>query len=153
MALDYFEDEPYSGARAILLVSDGGAHLDHHTRDLIRQSFHHQQASLYWVYLRSAHGASLMAAPADEEADAYPEYQLHEYFQTLGVPYQVYEAENPKAVREAMADIARLKNHPVKYFETGPRHDLSGVFYLLAWLCVVLVLALHLLEVKQWRTA
>lgn len=153
MALDYFEGRPVSGARAILLVSDGGAHLDIKTQDLLREMFHRQGASLYWVYLRSANGASLKDAPEDENRDAYPEYQLHEYFQSLGVNYHVYEAESPKAVEDALADIAQLKNQPVKYFESAARQDLSWMFYLLALLCAAALFALHLTEVKKWRAA
>ncbi|MCB5188098.1 VWA domain-containing protein [Methylobacillus caricis] len=151
MALDYFEGRPVTGARAILLVSDGGAHLDVKTQDLLREMFHRQGASLYWVYLRSANGASLKDAPEDENRDAFPEYQLHEYFQSLGVNYHVYEAESPQAVEEALADISRLKNQPVKYYEAAARQDLSWVFYLIALLCAATLFALHLTEVKKWR--
>lgn len=151
MALDYFEGKPVTGARAILLVSDGGAHLDVKTQDLLREMFHRQNASLYWVYLRSANGASLKDAPEDENRDAYPEYQLHEYFQSLGVNYHVYEAESPQAVEDAIADISKMKNQPVKYYEATARQDLAWVFYLIALLCTAALFALHLTEVKRWR--
>jgi len=152
MALDYFEDKPVTGARAILLVSDGGAHLDVRTQDLIRDMFRRQNASLYWIYLRSANGASLNDVPTEENSgDAYPEYQLHEYFKTLRVPYHAYEAENPQAVSAAMADIAKLKNQPTRYQEAVSRHDLSAIFYLIACLSALILMALHLTEVKQWR--
>jgi len=153
MALDYFEDKPVTGARAILLVSDGGAHLDVKTQDLIRDMFRRQNAELYWIYLRSNNGASLNDVPTEENGgDAYPEYQLHEYFKTLKVPYHAYEAENPQAVRDAMADIAKLKNKPTRYQEAVSRQDLSGAFYLIACLCAFVLMALHLTEVKQWRS-
>jgi mxaC protein len=152
MALDYFDGKPVTGARAILLVSDGGAHLDPKTQDLIREMFHRQNASLYWIYLRSAHGVSLRQAPTEENGgEAYPEYQLHEYFKSLKVPYHAYEAENPQAVGDAMADIARLKNQPTRYHETVSRQDLSGIFYLIALMSAMLLAVLHGTEVKQWR--
>ena len=152
MALDYFEGRPVTGARAILLVSDGGAHLDVKTQDTLREMFHRQGASLYWVSLRSANGVSIKNIPPEEEdRDAYPEYQLHEYFKTLGVNYHIYEAESPQAVEDALADISRLKNQPVKYYEAAARQDLSWMFYLLSLLCVAALFALHLTEVKRWR--
>lgn len=151
MALDYFEGRPVTGARAILLVSDGGAHLDVKTQDLLREMFHRQGASLYWVYLRSANGVSIRNAPEDEDLDAYPEHQLHDYFNSLGVSYRIYEAESPRAVEEALADIAELKNQPVKYYEAAARQDLSWIFYLLSLLCAAALFALHLTEVKRWR--
>ncbi|MDP2247112.1 MAG: vWA domain-containing protein [Nitrosomonadales bacterium] len=153
MALDYFEGRPVTGSRVILLVSDGGAYLDVKTQDMLRNMFHRQGASLFWIYLRSANGASLKVKPEEGEEDAYPEYQLHRYFGTLGLSYRAYEADTPRAVERAMADIARLKNQPVRYYEAAPRRNLAWLFYLLAFFSVCGVFALHLMEVKRWRVA
>lgn len=154
LALDYFEGKPVTGARAILLVSDGGAHLDGKTQDMLRAMFIRQSASLYWIYLRSANGTSLKQAPSAEEGiDAYPEYALHEYFQSLHVPYHVYEAENPQAVAMAMQDIARLKNKPTRYLESVSRTDLSWICYGLAWLFSLILLGIYTIELKSWRGA
>lgn len=153
MALGYYEGKPVTGARVVLLVSDGGAHLESKTQDMLRNMFHRQGASLYWIFLRSANGASLTKPQEEGHDDAYPEYQLHQYFGSMGVPYKAYEAENPMAVEQAMADIARLKNQPVRYQEAAPRRDLSVIFYWLALLCTCGLFAFHLTEVKQWRTA
>lgn len=152
MALDYFADQPVTGARAMVLVSDGGAHLDGKTQDMLRAMFMRQQASLYWIYLRSESGVSLKQSLAEgENIDAYPEYALHEYFQTLNVPYRVYEAENPEAVMAAVRDISKLKNKPTRYLEPVSRQDLSQYAYGLAWLASVLLLALYGLELKRWQ--
>lgn len=153
MALSYYEGNPVTGARVVVLVSDGGAHLDSKTQDMLRNMFHRQGASLYWIFLRSANGESLSKPLEEGHDDAYPEYHLHQYFGTLGVPYKAYEAENPQAVAHAMADIARLKNQPVRYQETAPRQHLSAIFYAIAWLCALCLLTFHLTEVKQWRRA
>lgn len=153
MALDYFEGKPVTGARAILLVSDGGAHLDGKTQDMLRAMFQRHEVSLYWIYLRSANGASLDAPVEGENIDTYPEYALHRFFQSLSVGYHVYEAENPQAVKAALADIARLKNKPSRYLEALARDDISDWFYAVAWLCVAALAALQLTEVKQWRAA
>ncbi len=153
MGLDYFEGKPVTGARAILLVSDGGAHIDGKTQDMLRAMFLRQGASLYWIYLRSVNGASLKQVPSEEEGiDAYPEYALHEYFQSLHVPYHVYEAENHQAVFNAMQDIAKLKNKPTRYFEPVSRNDVSWLFYLIAWFASMGLLALYCMEVKAWRS-
>lgn len=153
MALDYFENKPVTGARALLLVSDGGAHLDVKTQDMLRSMFQRQEASLYWIYLRTANSGSLEEAPDEQDSGSYPEYNLHKFFGTLGVPYHAYEAENPGAVEKAMADIARLKNQPVRYYEAAPRFDYSGIFYLLALICAGGLFALRLTEVTRWRAA
>jgi mxaC protein len=153
MALDYFADQPVTGARAMVLVSDGGAHLDGKTQDMLRAMFMRQKASLYWIYLRSESGVSLKQSLAEgENIDAYPEYALHEYFQTLNVPYRVYEAENPQAVMAAVRDISTLKNKPTRYLEPVSRQDLSQYAYGLAWLAVACLIALYALELKRWQT-
>jgi mxaC protein len=153
LALSYYEGKPVTGSRVVVLVSDGGAHLESKTQDTLRHMFHRQGASLYWIFLRSANGASLSKPPENGHEDAYPEYHLHQYFGAMGVPYKAYEAENPQAVELAMADIARLKNQPVRYQEAAPRRDLSAIFYGLALLCALALMAIHSTEVKQWRNA
>lgn len=153
MALDYFADQPVTGARAMVLVSDGGAHLDGKTQDMLRAMFMRQQASLYWIYLRSESGVSLKQSLAEgENIDAYPEYALHEYFQTLNVPYRVYEAENPEAVMAAVRDISKLKNKPTRYLEPVSRRDLSQYAYGLAWLAAAMLMAMFGLELKRWQS-
>lgn len=153
MALSYYEGKPVTGARVLVLVSDGGAHLDTKTQDMLRNMFHRQRASLYWIFLRSVNGEGLSKPLEEGHDDAYPEYHLHQFFASMGVPYKAYEAENPQAVAQAMADIARLKNQPVRYQEAAPRQDLSAIFYGLALLCALGLMVFHLAEVKQWRKA
>jgi mxaC protein len=153
MALDYFADQPVTGARAIVLVSDGGAHLDGKTQDMLRAMFMRQQASLYWIYLRSENGVTIKQSLAEgENIDAYPEVALHDYFQTLNVPYHGYEAENPQAVMAAVRDIAKLKNKPTRYLEPIARQDLSQYAYGLAWLAALLLIAMVQLELTRWQT-
>jgi len=153
LALDFYEGKPVTGARVVVLVSDGGAHLESKTQDMLRNMFKRQGASLYWIFLRSANSPGLSKPEEEGHDDAYPEYHLHRFFGSMGVPYKAYEAENPLAVEQAVADIARLKNQAVRYKEAAPRRDLSAIFYWLAFICACGLLAFHLTEVKQWRTA
>jgi len=151
MALSYFEGKPATGSRVVLLVSDGGAHLDSKTQDTLRNMFHRQNASLYWIFLRSANGPSLAKPEEEGHDDAYPEYHLHQFFSGMGIPYKAYEAENPAAVAQAIADISQLKNQPVHYQELSARRDLSNIFYWLAFLSTLVLFVFHLSEVKQWK--
>lgn len=153
LALDFYEGKPVTGARVVVLVSDGGAHLESKAQDMLRNMFHRQGASLYWIFLRSANSPGLSKPEEEGHDDAYPEYHLHRFFSNMGVPYKAYEAENPLAVEQAVADIAHLRNQPVFYQETAPRRDLSAIFYWLAFMCACGLLAFHFTEVKQWRTA
>lgn len=151
MALDFFEGKPVTGARVVLLVSDGAAHLDAKTQDLLRNAFVRQNASLFWIYLRSKNGASLTEKLEGDDDQAAPEYALNQYFQTLGVPYQAYMAEDPAQVRLAMQHIAKLKNKPVKYQEVIARKDMGYLFYVIALIASAMLAGLYLTEVRTWR--
>lgn len=96
MALDFFDGQPVSGSRIILLVSDGAARIEDTTREEIRQRFHDTQASLYWIYLRNPKSNRLADKPANPDESTTPEYFLHRYFQGMGVPYQPSRRKTPK---------------------------------------------------------
>lgn len=150
MALDFFNGKPVTGSRIILLVSDGATRIEDESQDLLRQWFQDNQARLHWIYLRSKNSAALGRAPAGSSENASSEYLLHQYFQSLGVPYTAYEAENPQAVEDAIADVERLANQPLRYLEKIPKQDLSGVFYALALALLFPLLAAKSLEVRRW---
>jgi len=151
MALDFFEGQPVTGSRVVLLVSDGAAHLDAKTQDFLRNAFVRQNASLYWIYLRSKNGSSLHEKLEGDDDQAAPEYALNQYFQTLGVPYHAYMAEDPAQVKLAMQTITKLKNKPVKYQEVIARKDMAHLFYVIALLATVVISGLYLTEVRTWR--
>jgi mxaC protein len=149
MALGYFDGQPQGGGRVILLVSDGAARMIPETADAIRQAFQDRQVSLYWIYLRNPKGGHLSQAPQNANESTTPEYFLHGYFQTLGVPYQAYEAENPEAVRQAIAALEKLENQPLRYQEKLPRKDFSNGCYLAALLCLLILLAAQALAAPR----
>lgn len=151
MALSYFDGQPRFGARIVLLVSDGAARMTPETGDRIRQAFQDSGASLYWIYLRNPKGGRLSEAPKNPNESTTPEYFLHQFFQTLGVPYRAYEAENPEAVRQAIADLEKLENRPLAYREKLPREDLSDFAYGAALACLAVLLGFRLTEVKAWK--
>jgi mxaC protein len=151
MALEHFRGQPVTGSRVILLVSDGAARIDEDTRDTIRQLFQDRQAALYWIYMRNPKSGRLSVPPANPNESTTPEYFLHQYFETLGVPYRAYEAENPQAVRQAIADVERLENRPLVYRERLPREDLSGWCYGAALVLGLILLAFRAMEVKTWQ--
>ncbi len=156
-ALTLFEGRPYTGSRILMLVSDGGDRLDVDARDRITELARKVRVGIYWIYIRSPLSPVLTppagAASATETTasiDAVPELFLHRYFQSLGVPYRAYEADNQEALRDAMNDVDRLENLPVTYRDTLPRRDLSGHAYAIAFAAVLLLLAANLAEIKRW---
>ena len=152
-ALSYFEDRPYTGSRIVMLVSDGGDHLVPDAQARIRELMRKYRVALYWIYIRSSNSPGLAAAKGDAPADidAVPEYSLHRFFQSMGTPYRAYEAENPQALQDAVADVDRLENLPITYFDTVPRRGVSPACYAAALGCVLLLLGANLMELRQWR--
>lgn len=150
LALGYFRDRPYTGARVLLLISDGAARIEPEVREGLRQLFADYRVSLYWLYLRTPTAQRLSAAPVQPDESTAPELFLHGFFQTLQVPYRAYETEDPESLARAIADVGRLNNQPLRYFETLPRRDLSGVCYGIAALLLALLAALKMLEVRPW---
>jgi mxaC protein len=152
-AVPFFEGQRYNGSRVILMVSDGGAHLDWVTQQRIAEQLKREKVSLYWLYLRSARSPGLLADAelSPENQDAIPEHFLHKYFQNIGIPYQAYEAENPNALERAIQDIDRQENLPIRYTDELPRRDLSRVWFGIALACAALLLGAKLLEIERWR--
>jgi mxaC protein len=146
VALDYFRERPVTGSRIILLVSDGAARIDADTQAQLRQWFDENQVMLYWIYLRNPNSASLFNKPKNPNEKTTPEYFLHQYFQTMSISYKAYEAENPAAVEQAIADIARLENRPIRYLEKIPREDLSEYYYSAAIVLITLLLGIKRME-------
>lgn len=151
-ALSLFEGRPYSGSRIILLVSDGGAHLDVETRERLARLFRQERVSLYWIYIRSLRSPGLLAdRDVDAQiADTVPEHFLHKFFSGLGTPYRAYEAENPEALREAIDDVNRIERLPIQFTDVLPKRDLSQYCYGAALACALALLALKAIEVRRW---
>ncbi len=152
-ALSLFEDRIYTGSRVILLVSDGGAHLDEDTQQVIMETMKRHRVALYWIYIRSANSPGLLPGKdvAKEVGETVPEHFLHEFFQSMGTPYRAYEAEDPEALKRTISDINRAEGFPIRYFETLPRRDLSQIFFVVAVLLTALLAAAAAIEVQPWR--
>lgn len=157
-----FENQPYTGSRVVLLVSDGGAVLDTPTRVKIRTAFANERIALDWIYLRSytSPGIAQAGSAAPPAADAggasdgtegNPELALHRFFQTLLTPYHLYQAESPQALREAIADVGRAQTLPIRYGERLPRLSLAPRAFEVALIAMIVLLIASLLEVRRWH--
>lgn len=148
MALDYFKDKPVTGSRVILLVSDGAARIDQDTQTTLAQLFYQNKVMLYWIYLRNDRSASLLNPPVNANESTSPEYFLHRFFLNMGIPYRAFEAENPKALEEAIAEIGKLENRPIQYTEKIARKSLLDACIQWALLGIALLLAVRYFELK-----
>lgn len=127
-ALDHFGPRPFAGARIVMLVSDGGDHLEPAVRERIEQRMRRDRVALYWLYLRSAGSPGLQPPPGSdpEAASNVPEVFLHRFFGTLGAQYHAYEIEDPAALQRAVADVGRLADLPSSFEERLPPRPLDG---------------------------
>ncbi len=147
-AIGEFDDRAYTGSRIILLVSDGGAHLNEETADRIRRGLFRNRIGLYWIYLRSYNSPELDSTQT--RWDNAPEMALHRFFQSLQTPYRAYQAEAPEDLAKAVRDVGRQQNLPLDFTETVPRQDDSRYFIAIAALCCVLLLAYRSVLLRSW---
>lgn len=156
LALSYFTGQALTGSRIVLLVSDGAAVVDPDSEQKLRKLFKEHQIRLYWIFLRTLGSPGIFEIPEDprdDNASIRPERYLHLFFQSLGIPYKAYEAENPAAVREAIADIDRIESLPIHYQARIPRLDLAPFCYGAAGLALLLLVSVKLAEAEPWEKA
>ena len=148
-AIAEFDQRAYTGSRIVMLVSDGGAHLDDQTQRRLAAAVRRNRVSLAWIYLRSVNSPRL-DTPGDADASV-PEIALHRFFQTLSGGYRAYEAEDPDGLARAVADIGRQQSFPLDYLEAVPRRDFSHVALALGAACCALMAALRMRMIGAWR--
>ena len=158
-ALEYFEGKPYTGARIVVLVSDGAGEIGQTERLRITHLMRRLRVSLYWIYIRSAYGPVIFdsgdsggsgGSGAAGVVEMTPERALHEFFSRMGASYRAYTAENPEGLEQAIADVNRLQNLPVRYRERVGRRDLSAACLAAALAGLSLLVAAKLLERSSW---
>jgi mxaC protein len=146
-AAGLFEGRGYAGSRLILMVSDGGATLDYDMKERLQALFKRHRIGIYWIYLRTPGSAGLQETAG---APVGPERSLHLFFSNAGIPYHAYEAEDPDALKRAIADVGRLENLPIRYQETLPRFDFAGRCYALAAIGCAALFAVATIRVRSW---
>ncbi len=147
-AIEAFDDRPYSGSRIILLVSDGGAHLNAGTRKRIATGLARNGIALYWLYLRSVNSPALDIE--DPRTDIAPEIALHRFFETLRTPYRAYQAEVEEDLERAVAEVGKQQNLPLDYIEHIPRRDYAPHFVGLAAFSCFMLLVYRALQLRSW---
>ena len=145
MGLAQFDRDPVQAARALVLVTDGAGAIPEPTRDYIRAAMRRSGAHLYYIYLRSGDDPPL-AEDTDESHNLGRPAGLDAFFRTLGDGYAGFEARDPGAIAAATARIGALETRPITYRETLPRHDLDGICYGVAAICLTIGLLAQLAE-------
>jgi len=147
-----FNKVPDSGSRAMILLSDGGGRIDADTQQKIRDWLDNLHIGLYWIVLRQPGGLSIFDETYKPPEDTVlpPQIELNEFFKTLKSPFHAYEADDPKSLAAAIADINQKEKKPIRYTEQIPGKDFSSACFLIAALMIGLLLGVKYWEVKSW---
>ena len=148
LALDYFRDRPLTAARVVLLVSDGGATIKQENREKLRELFNARHASLIWIYTRGEEEPSILAPRRKAASDGS---SMHEFFEELGSPYEMFEVSSAQGLEHAVGEVGRMTNLPTRYEQHLPRKDLAGPLFLLALLGIAVITAARSMEVWEWQ--
>ncbi|HET8807081.1 MAG TPA: vWA domain-containing protein [Methylophaga sp.] len=139
-----FDGETYRGSRIVLLVSDGGQLLNEDAQAEIARRYKELNLSIYWVYLKSRAEMTLEAKEGESALwSDIPERKLHNFFQSIGVPYRAFEAGSLKDFAEALDEIDRQQYQTLLVQETLPHEPKADVFLWLALLAMMLLAASH----------
>jgi mxaC protein len=150
-AVKLFDDQPYTGSRLVLLISDGGARLDLATRKQIANLLQLNRVALYWIYISSRNSPAMDTVPDQNPTDeTAPARTLHAFFNTLETPYRLFDAEDPDALATAIAEVNRLQSLPIRAFDRVPRKHVSGVFYSISLVLLSVLVVFQFLEKKSW---
>lgn len=174
-AVAEFDDRPYAGSRAILLVSDGGAYLDADTRRAVAQGLQRSRIALYFLYIRSStHAPDLQASGssssstgagagaggniaradsvvAGNEGEAVAEVALHRFFQSLPTPYFVFQANDPASIDAAIAEFDKQQNLPLLVQEQVPRLDYQRAILIASVALGALLLVFRAIKLEALR--
>ena len=153
-ALEFFQDKPFKGSRIVMLVSDGAATLTSSVRTEIESLLNRHRVTLYWLYLRDRESLGIGDGKGEEEKfleGTAPERIVNKHFSNMNTPYRLFSAEDPKALENAIEEVNKLQNLPIRYTETIPKIDLSKFCYGLALIILILLTIAKMSEIKAWR--
>ena len=148
-AIQQFDDRSYTGSRAILLVSDGGAKLDEDTRKLISEGLRRNRVNLYFIYIQSSENSPDLETVGPDADAVVEEIALHTFFQQLDTSYRVFQANDPESMKSAVQEIDQQQNLPLRYMEPIPRIDFSAWFYIVALVGCLIVAALSTFRIHR----
>lgn len=150
-AIQQFDSRPYTGSRAIVLVSDGGAKLDARIRTLISDGLIRNRINLYFIYIPSSPNSPDLQTVGTQSADAVDEIALHLFFKQLDTEYRVFQANDRESLGAVVAEIDQQQNLPLTYLESLPRVDYSHWFYRAALASCLLLCVLSALTLERNR--
>lgn len=148
-AVGLFDNIENSGSRAVILLSDGAGKLSPRVKYLLSERLKSRKLSIYWIMLREPGEPSIFSKDAFEEERTPSSIMLHKYFQSLGLKYKAYEADNPESLQSAISDIDSREKKTIKYTETIAGYDYSNAFEIAGLFFVLLLVGIKNLRVYE----
>ncbi|MFK7855441.1 MAG: VWA domain-containing protein [Granulosicoccus sp.] len=148
-SIERFNGRSYTGSRAILLVSDGGAKLGEDIQQRISEGLKRNRINLYFIYIQSDDNSPDLESVGVDADATLDEVALHIFFKGLDTDYRVYQANDPESMAQAIAEIDQQQNLPLSYFEKIPRIDYSHWFYLGAALSCLILSVISMLKLEH----
>jgi mxaC protein len=148
-AVGLFDNIQSSGSRAVILLSDGAGKLSPRVKFLLSERLKSRKLSIYWIMLREPGEPSIFSKEQYDEDRTPNSIVLHKYFQSLGLKYKAYEADDPETLQSAINDIDSREKKAIQYRETIAGYDYSKVFMISALLLVLLMLVIKNLRVYE----
>jgi mxaC protein len=140
-----FAHDNEDATRVILLVSDGAGFITDAVQDDIRAAVLRQHVHMYYLYLRAGDEPPLLEDMGSHTDSTHPA-ALDAFLHGLGVPYRGFEASDPASIVAATDAIGQLETRPMTYQETQARIDDDRICYVIACVCLALVLLARLAE-------
>ncbi len=152
-AVTLFEGIPDSGSRTIILISDGAGRVSADVQQKLQDWLERYHIALYWIVLRQPGGISIFDPKYEDHYEGVlpSEIELYQYFKSLRSPFKAYEAEDPKTLAAAIADINQKEKKPIKYMQKIPGRDFTQLCYLIAALAISLLLGVKYVEFRTWK--
>ncbi len=150
-AVTLFDNIDSTGSRAIILLSDGAGKLSPRVKATLQTSLKKNKLALYWIVLRQPDDVSIFSKNVYDEDRVPTAVALDRYFQSLGIKYQAYEADNPTTLQNAIQDIGSRENKTIQYPITIPGRNYSQDFAALGLMLGVLILLLKNLRIYSWK--
>lgn len=153
-AAEMYSKQPYRGSRTVLLVSDGGQEMTTKDKQVITALYQQEKLSLYWIYMGQIKGLALHNE-ANENAWAAnkPEKKLHTFFESLNVPYRVFETDSVASFSATMDTIDKQQSQTLMVEELLPQESKTAAFLWTAMLAMLLLLMAQLYTVWGVRKA
>ena len=153
-AAEMYSKQPYRGSRTVLLVSDGGQQMTTEEQQTIAKLYRQENLSIYWIYMGEITG---LASNNQDIENVWsidrPERKLHAFFESLNIPYHVFETDSVASFSATMDTIDKQQHQPLMVEELIPQESKTAPFLWAAMLTMLLLLMAQLYTVWGVRKA